>query len=174
MKTLSKCTMAFIGVAILATTALAQRNGRATAKLSLHDQTVSIDYGQPALKGRAVEDMLGKLPAGGFWRLGADQSTTFTTSSDLAFGDVTVPKGVYSLWAEHTGDNEWKLAFNKQHGQWGTDHDSSKDFAFVPLKESQAGDSAEKVTIELTHHQGGGAISIRWGNMELATDFTVK
>ena len=60
--------------------------------------------------------MLSRVEAGGVWRLGANKSTTFKTSADLAFGDVTVPKGEYSLWARREADNTWKLVFNKQHG----------------------------------------------------------
>jgi DUF2911 family protein len=148
-----------------------QRNPRAKAEVTVGGTAVSIDYGRPSLRGRTVTDLLSQLPPGGFWRLGADQSTTFTTSGDLSFGDVKVPKGTYSLWAQKQADRSWKLVFNQQHGQWGTDHDASKDFASVPLKETKADDSAEQVTIALAKAGDGGALTIRWGDMKLSTDF---
>lgn len=167
----------FVGLAALAMLfamagiASAQGNPRGKAELTLNGKTVTIDYGRPSLKGRSVQDMLGKLPAGGVWRLGADTSTTFSTTGDLMFGSTKVPKGTYSLWARHEGDNSWKLVFNTQHGQWGTQHDASKDLVAVPLTESKASDSAEMVTISLAQADMGGKITIQWGDLELTTSF---
>jgi hypothetical protein len=87
--------------------------------------------------------MIGQLKSGDVWRLGSNKSTTFTTGLDLVFGDVTVPKGEYSLWARKESDGSWKLVFNKQHGQWGTQHDAAQDLAAAPLTETKADKSAE-------------------------------
>ncbi|HUI43348.1 MAG TPA: DUF2911 domain-containing protein [Terriglobia bacterium] len=156
--------------------ASAQRAARGKAELTVGSAKVSIDYGRPALHGRTVDSMLSQLPNGptpNFWRLGANQSTTFSTSADLDFGGTTVPKGEYSLWA-HQEDNSWKLVFNTQHGQWGTQHDPSKDLVSVPLTQTKASNSAETVTIGLQQHDSGGEIKIQWGDLELAADFAAK
>jgi len=158
----------------LAGAGFAQNNPRDTAKLTLNGKTVSVEYGRPSLKGRTVNEMLDRLKPGDVWRLGADKSTTFSTQTDLVLGDVTVPKGEYSLWARREADKNWKLVFNKQHGQWGTDHDASQDLAAVPLKEEKAEKSAEQVTIELEKEHGDREISIRWGDMELSAYFKAK
>ncbi len=155
----------------LAGAVFAQGNPRGKTELTVKGATVTIDYGRPSLHGRTVEEMLAKLPAGGFWRLGADSSTTFTTSGDLMFGSTKVPKGVYSLWAEKGSDNSWKLVFNTQHGQWGTQHDPKLDAYKVPLKESKATKPAEEVTINLAKAGSGGMVTIEWGNMKLDADF---
>ncbi len=170
----------WIGFSILAlalslpAAVLAQAGSRGTSKITLKGATVSVEYGRPALKGRSVAEMLAKLKPGQVWRLGSNQSTTFTAGVDLKFGDVTIPKGEYSLWARHEADNSWKLVFNKQHGQWGTQHDAAQDLAAVPLKEAKAGKPAEVVTIDLHQQGGGGAIAIQWGDMELSTDFAAS
>jgi hypothetical protein len=158
----------------LAVSAFAQRNPRGTAELTLKGKTVSVEYGRPSLRGRTVDQMLSQLKAGDAWRLGADKSTTFTTGLDLAFGDVTVPAGEYSLWMQKQADNSWKLVFNKQHGQWGTQHDAAQDLVSVPLKESQAAEPAEMVTITLAEAGEGGVISIEWGTMKVTASFTAK
>ncbi len=155
----------------LAGTACAQGNPRGKAELSLGGKNVSVDYGRPSLKGRSVQDMLSKLGAGEVWRLGADTSTTFSTSGDLMFGDAKVPKGDYSLWARKEADKSWKLVFNTQHGQWGTEHDDSKDLAAVLLKETKASEPAEQVTIALAKADEGGKVTIQWGDLELAATF---
>ena len=167
-------TIAFGLAVALVVPACRAANGRGKTEIEVNGKKVSIDYGRPALHGRSVGDMLSKLKEGGFWRLGADSSTTFETGSDLAFGDQTVPAGTYSLWAEKLAGNKWDLVFNKQHGQWGTDHDPAQDFVKVPLEQSKADDSAETVTIELEAEGGGGNLSIQWGDLALESSFTAK
>ncbi len=157
-------------ITALAGVALAA-NPRGTAELTLNGKKISVEYGRPSLHGRAVSDMLGQLGAGEFWRLGADKSTTFSTAGDLMFGDVKVPKGEYSLWAQKQAEGSWKLVFNKQHGQWGTNHDAAQDFASVPLKTEKQSKPAEQVTIGLEEEHGSGEISIQWGDMELSATF---
>ena len=174
MKRFLIAVLATAVIVVVAENGLGQRNPRETAKISVGSKTISVEYGRPSLKGRSVADMLQQLKPGDFWRLGADKSTTFSTAADLQFADVTVPNGQYSLWAEREADNSWKLVFNKQHGQWGTEHDASQDLASVPLKETKASNSAEMVTIGLTKAGGGGAIAIQWGDMKLTASFKVK
>lgn len=163
-----------LALAVAMTLPLQAANARGKSEITLSGKTVSVDYGRPTLHGRTVAEMLSQLKEGGFWRLGADSSTTFETAVDLVFGNETVPAGTYSLWAEKMAGNKWDLVFNKQHGQWGTQHDAKLDFVKVPLEESKADDSAEMVTIELEAEGGGGNLSIQWGDLELGTNFTAK
>ncbi|MGH9406605.1 MAG: DUF2911 domain-containing protein [Terriglobia bacterium] len=159
----------------LAGVALGQKNPRSTAKIQINGQEVSINYGQPSLRGRSISDLMGQVPAGGFWRLGADSSTTFISGTDLKFGDVTVPKGTYSLWAKKLSDTSWQLVFNTAHGMWGTMHAQhrSTDKYFVPLTQTKASSSQDRVTITLTTEgDNGGVLDIVWGDLELTTHFT--
>ena len=174
MKRLLIAVLAMACLVVGVESGVAQRNSRGTAKISLGGKAISVEYGRPSLKGRSVADLLGQLKAGDFWRLGADKSTTFSTAADLQSGDVTVPAGQYSLWAEREADNSWKLVFNKQHGQWGTQHDASQDLASVPLEQTKASDSAEMVTISLSEQGGGAVIAIQWGDMKLTANFKAK
>ena len=174
MKRLLIAVLAMAVIGVVAESGLAQGNPRGTAKISVGSKTISVEYGRPSLKGRSADDLLQQLKPGDFWRLGADKSTTFSTAADLQFADVTVPNGQYSLWAEREADNSWKLVFNKQHGQWGTQHDASQDLASVPLKEIKASKSVEMVTINLTMVGTGGVIAIQWGDLELTASFKVK
>ncbi len=155
---------ALVGVALAA-------NPRGTAELTVNGKKISVEYGRPSLGGRTINDRLAELPAGEFWRLGADKSTTFSTTGDLVFGDLKVPKGEYSLWAQKQADGSWKLVFNKRHGQWGTNHDPAQDLYSVPLKTEKESKPAEQVTIALEEEHGSGEISIQWGDMELSATF---
>jgi len=174
MKRTAVAGLSLIAVAAFAVSALAQGNPRGTAKLTVKGKAVSVEYGRPSLKGRSVDSLLSQLNAGDVWRLGADKSTTFSTAADLAFGDVTVPAGEYSLWMQKQPDNSWKLVFNKQHGQWGTQHDAAQDLASVPLKQSQASKPAETVTISLAKAGAGGTITIEWGTLVVTANFAAK
>ena len=168
-------TMTFgLAVAMAMTLPVQAANARGKSEITLGGKKVSVDFGRPTLHGRTVSEMLSQLKEGGFWRLGADTSTTFETGTDLAFGDETLPAGTYSLWAEKLAGNKWDLVFNKQHGQWGTQHDPKLDLVKVPLEESKADDSAEMVTIELGEEGGGGTFAVQWGDLVLETSFTAK
>lgn len=158
-------------VAGMSAAANAQGNPRGKASLEVNGKKVTVDYGRPSLKGRTVQEMMDHLPADGIWRLGADTSTTFTTSGDLMFGDTKIEKGTYSLWARHESGNIWKLVFNSQHGQWGTQHDPSKDVASVATKESRSSSMPDEVTISLVKGKDGGMIAVEWGDLRLTSDF---
>jgi len=149
----------------------AQRNPRGKAKLNLHGNLVSVEYGRPSLHGRTVYEMLNKLPADGVWRLGSDASTTFSTDGELKFGDTKIPEGIYSLWARRDTPKTWKLVFNSQHGQPGTQHNSTLDVAEVPLRISRAADPPDEVTMWLTKTKMGGMIGIEWGDLRLSAEF---
>ena len=163
-----------VAATCFAVSTFAQGGARGASKLTLHGTTVSVEYGRPALKGRSVNDLLSKLGTGDFWRLGANKSTTFKTTGSLTFGDVKIPAGEYSLWAKKEANDKWSLVFNKQHGQWGTNHDASQDLVAVPLKEEKPSEPAEQVAIQLAKAGDGGQINIQWGDMELSTDFKAK
>jgi hypothetical protein len=160
-----------IGLAVVAS---AQKNPRGTSTLTIKGKAVSVEYGRPSLKGRTTDDLLGKLKPGAAWRLGADTATTFKSEIDLAFGDVTIPAGEYSIWMQRQEDNSWKLVFNKQHGQWGTQHDASQDFASATLKETKASNPVEELTLTLRKAGGGGELTIEWGTLVVSTRFTGK
>ncbi len=173
---------AFLCCAVLlavAGTTLAQRNPRGKAELALKGNEISVEYGRPGLNGRTAQQLLAGLKAGGFWRLGADTSTTFSTAADLSFangaaGGVWVPKGSYSLWAQKQADGSWMLVFNKQTGQWGTQHDAAQDLYSAPLSQRKASELAERVTVALAEADGGGVLNIHWGDLNLSAKFKLK
>jgi hypothetical protein len=157
-------------LAALPAIALAQ-NARGTAQATVGGKKVSIEYGRPSLKGR---DVLSEAPVGTVWRTGADKSTTFTTEADLALGSSTLPKGSYSLFTKRTGDKTWELVFNKQTGQWGTDHDASQDLVKTPLTWTQKDSGPEQFTIELSGSGASGELRMLWGKSVLSLPLKTK
>ena len=175
MRKLGMVVLSVLMLASFAALGFAQGNPRGKATLTLDGKTVSVEYGRPSLKGRTTDDLLGKLPAGGFWRLGADTSTTFKTDVDIDFIHGVLPAGTYSLWLQRgEGSDSWNLVFNRQHGQWGTDHDASQDTVTLPLNTLKAGNPIETLTITLKKANGGGALDIQWGTLQEVASFKVK
>ena|SRR5579862_2982821 len=175
MKVLPATLLSALMVACFTVAAFAQGNPRGTTTITPRGKKISIEYGRPSLKGRSTDELLGQLPSGSYWRMGADTSTTLTTGTDLVFPNAVVPAGVYSLWLQRAVDaTTWNLVVNKQHGQWGTQHDESQDLVFVPLKQAKAAKSIETLTETLGRARDGGTITIQWGTMVLSASFKAK
>jgi hypothetical protein len=171
MKRVATGVLGLLMVACVTAAVLAQGNSRGTASLTLKGKVISVEYGRPSLRGRPTDFLLGRLKPGDVWRTGADTSTTFKTEAALTFGGATVPAGEYSLWMEREGDKSWKLIFNKEHGQSGTEHDASQDLMSVPLKESRIANPYEMVTIELKKAGDGGILVVQWGTLKATAKF---
>lgn len=163
-----RTSLVVASAAIMMTSSAYAQGPRGMAEASIGGKAVSIDYGRPSLKGR---DMLGKAPAGTVWRTGADTSTTFTTAGDLSSGGKTVPAGSYSLFTKRVDDKMWHLIFNKQTGQWGTNHDASQDLVEIPLTWEQSDANVEEFTIELAD---SGEMKMLWGSHVLKLDLAAK
>lgn len=166
MKRMLGWTVGILSLVALVVPTMAQGN-RGKAELKVSGGTITVDYGRPALKGR---DMLSQLQDGMFWRMGMNQSTTFTTPVDLTFGSTKVAKGSYSLWLVKTGE-KFQLVFNSQTGQWGTQHDPSKDVDKVDMQEESIPNSVETFTIDLESASGGGVFQMEWGKTQLSAPF---
>ena len=61
---------------------------RGAANISFGGKTITVDYGRPALKGRPLDVLLGKLPPDRIWRAGDNQVTTLTTDGKISVGAV--------------------------------------------------------------------------------------
>ncbi len=142
---------------------------RGRAEMKAGSGAITVDYGQPTLKGR---DMLSQLQEGAFWRMGMNQATVLTTPVDLTFGKTLVAKGAYSLWLKKTGD-AFQLVFNSQTGQWGTQHDPAKDVHTVAMTKTALASPVEAFTMELAPAAKGGSLNLSWGAEKLSAPFEV-
>jgi len=141
---------------------------------------ISIDYGQPHLRGRNVIGMPGVVPWDSAWRTGANMATQLSTEVDLTIGNTFIPRGVYTLFSLPTR-NGWKLIVSKEVLQWGTDYDASKDFARIDLRQRTLADPVESLTFWLipaieaptSSTFPHGVLKFAWGNTELSTDWRV-
>jgi Protein of unknown function (DUF2911) len=119
----------------------------ADASAPLAGKKITVSYGRPYMKGRAIFGTL--VPWGQVWRTGADEATTFTTEADVVIGGLKVPKGEYALFTIPT-EKQWTLVVNKTAKQWGAfKYDAAQDLGRVPMNVAAAGKPVEQFTIEL-------------------------
>ena len=147
-----------------------QVSTRDTVRATIGRAHVWVDYGRPALRGRDVwaRGVLGDT----LWRTGANAATQLSTDADIEIGGTTIPAGTYSLWTATTGG--YHLVVNRQHGQWGTEHDSAQAFARIPLRESATTSPVERFTIDLTPDGSATLLTLAWGDKRLSVPITTK
>jgi hypothetical protein len=156
------------------TRATAQVNLAGPSGSTLTPASITINYGQPHLRGRALHT--GNLvPLDSVWRLGANAATELETGVDLTIGGQLVPKGKYSLYALPTARG-WKLIVNKNTGQWGTNYVAEHDLVRIDLRKRTLTQPIESFSMWLIPQQGAAAGELRfaWADAELSTNWAVK
>jgi hypothetical protein len=152
--------------------ALGNVSTRDTARATIGNAHVWVDYGRPSLRGRDVwvNGVLGDT----IWRTGANAATQLRTDTDIAIGGTTVPAGLYSLWTS-ASPGGYQLIVNRQAGQWGTEYHPDRDLARIPLRESMVAAPAERFTVAI-EPQGSqaGVLTLTWGTKQLSVPVTAK
>src|SRR5690554_4836209 len=92
---------------------------------------ISISYGITNMRGREIFGDL--VPYGEVWRMGANEATVVSFSTDVEVGGQPVPAGDYALFAI-PGEEEWTIILNDEPNQWGTyQYDESRDVIRFPV-----------------------------------------
>ncbi|GAB2578271.1 DUF2911 domain-containing protein [Spirosoma areae] len=138
----------------------------AQAKATVGGKTITINYGQPSVKGREVWGKL--VPYGQVWRTGANETTSIDFSDDVTLEGKPVAKGRYALF---TIPNEkvWTIILNKTI-KWGAftyKQDEDVLRVNVPVKPSKT--FSEKMAFAISDK---GVVSLAWANEKV--DFTLK
>lgn len=79
---------------------------------SLGATQVRVRYNRPSARGRALFG--GIVPWDSVWCPGADEATTFETTSDLYVGRALLREGKYSVWAIPRAAAPWTFIFSKK------------------------------------------------------------
>jgi len=138
----------------------------ATASGTINGKSVTINYGQPSVKGREIWGKL--VPYGQVWRAGANEATTIEFAKDVSIEGKTLPAGKYGFFTI-PGTNEWTIVFNKVPNQWGAfKYDAAQDALRVTVKPKKAKVFNEKLVYMINKN----AVSLAWENTEVA--FGVK
>ncbi|MBC7417978.1 MAG: DUF2911 domain-containing protein [Pedobacter sp.] len=89
----------------------------ATATGMVNKSKITINYSSPAVKGRKIWGGLESY--GKVWRAGANEATTFQTSTDVMVEGKKLPAGTYSFFLVPKEGGTWTAIFNKEAKQWG-------------------------------------------------------
>ncbi len=128
--------------------------------------TVSVDYSQPSLKGRAIGTEL--APYGKIWRTGANEATIFEVNKGVKINGKILAAGKYGLYSI-PGEKEWTIIFNKTWNQSGTSYNEAEDALRIKVKSSTSKETIEKMTFKITK---SGNVDLYWGNVIVG--FNVK
>jgi DUF2911 family protein len=167
-------------------------SARGTATATLKGKKVTIDYGRPALKGRALGDLIKQLSEDRVWRSGDDQVTTLTTETDLEIGGKTVKAGKYSIYVHLPADGSRNLILNTDLGQplgqifagapenmknapWPYIGNyqakiGDKEVLRVPMKKETVSAPADEFTIGLTPVSDAANLKLSWGDESWSID----
>lgn len=139
---------------------------QATATLA-SGATITIDYSQPAVKGRTVGKDL-EPKQGEVWRTGANEATWIEFSKDVTVEGKAVKAGKYGLFSIWNGNN-WTVILNKKWNHWGAyEYKPAEDVlrVDVPVKK---GAFSERLTFKANNN---GTITLNWADLQF--DLNVK
>lgn len=137
----------------------------ATATANYQGTDISVEYCQPYKKGRLIfgtkED--GALqPYGVYWRLGANEATEITFSTDVSFAGSPVKAGRYRMYAV-PGQKEWEVSLNSELGIWGYyEPNYDLDLVKVKLPAQIVDNSVEQFTIIFDTDSAGVLMNFMW------------
>jgi hypothetical protein len=174
-----KIVMFTVFTTLIATACFAQMGGEkrpspaASASCDLGGgKTVKTDYSSPRMKGRKIYG--GLVPYGQVWRTGANEATTFVTSTNLSVGGTTVPAGSYTIFTV-PGESKWSLVISKGTGEWGTDYPGEgKDLARIDMKVSKLPSPVENFTIGYAKSGSGCTMQLDWESTRASVDIGAK
>ena len=131
---------------------------RAKASGKAGNATITIDYGQPSVKGRKIFGDL--VPYAKVWRAGANEATVFETDSDIKVDGKALAKGKYGFFAI-PGEKEWVIIFNKTWNQWGSfRYKQEEDVLRITVPSKAAPAMTEAMTFKVEN----GKVQLMWEN----------
>lgn len=130
------------------------------------DIRLSVSYSRPYKKGRVIFGEL--VPFGRTWRTGANEPTTFQTSTSLNIIGHKLPAGRYALFTV-PGEKTWQIIFNKEVPFWGIqllDQQAARnpqaDELVVEATPIQVKDTYEQFTISFEEMAGEIELILMW------------
>jgi len=158
---------------VITTICFAQASPPASASCDLGGgKSIKTAYSSPRMKGRKIFGDL--VPYGQVWRTGANEATTFVTSSDVTVGGKAVPAGSYTIFTVPTAD-KWTLIINKKTGEWGIPYKyESDELARVDMKVSKLPSPMENFTISYEKSGSGCTMHIDWESTRASVDISAK
>lgn len=150
----------------------------ATTSATIGGKSLTIKYSAPSLRGRQVfgaGGVISKDATYPVWRAGANDATSFHTDADLMIGNLSVPKGDYTIFALVQDPDNWQLIINRQTKQWGLTYDPKQDLGRVKMTMSKPASPIETYRMVLTSTgPKSGKLSLEWDQHIATVPITLK
>jgi hypothetical protein len=135
-------------------------------------KTIKTVYSSPRMKGRKIYG--GLVPFGQVWRTGANEATTFVTTSSFIVGGKVIPAGSYTVFTIPTAA-KWILIVNKKTGEWGIPYKyESDELARVDMSTTKLSSPVEDFAISYNKSGAGCMLNIDWENTRASVEITEK
>jgi hypothetical protein len=129
---------------------------------------INVVYCKPFKKGRLIfgEESAGALqPYGKYWRLGANEATTFEVNKDILLGDKELKQGKYQIYVV-PGKENWEVCLNSDWDRWGAmEADHNKDVLRTQVATDNEANPEEQLLISFEELQENPSITnmiIHW------------
>lgn len=133
-----------------------------TAEGTIGTATVTVNYGSPSMRGRAIFGEL--IQYNEIWRTGANEATTVSFSTDVMVEGQEVAAGTYALFTI-PGAEKWTIILNKNTEQWGAyDYDESLDALRAEVTPQPLDEAVEALEFAV----GADAVTLKWENTEVS------
>ncbi|MEZ2414579.1 DUF2911 domain-containing protein [Muriicola sp. E247] len=147
----------------------------ATVRQDLGLSTLTVEYSRPAVKGRELFG--GLVPYGRIWRVGANESTKFTTTTELGILGNKLAPGTYALYA-FPEEDAWEVVFHKNTAHWGdgrSAYNRVEDAFRISVTPENTDSWQENFLISFDSISHNGALmQWQWGHTSIAIPITVN
>lgn len=137
----------------------------ATATYVMGDLSLVVNYCKPSAKGRIIfgDEEAGALQSyGKYWRLGANEATTFENNQTIWFNDKELQPGKYSIYA-YPGAERWVIAVNKEWDRWGAQEaDVTQDVLRTEVLANNKAPFQEQFEISFSEGDSSGVVNLQF------------
>lgn len=162
----------FIGYTLATTRS---HSPEATADYNYEGLDLKVTYCQPYKKGRLIfgeESEEALIQNGKYWRLGANDATEITFSTDVSFGGSSLSAGSYRMYAVPS-DDSWKVTLNSELGKFGAfEPNYDLDVLSVNADLSPMDTEIEQFTIGFDSDSTGVKLNFMWDKTMATIDIT--
>jgi hypothetical protein len=151
----------------------------ATASYSNGNLKIDVNYCRPAAKGRIIfgDEEAGALqPYGKYWRMGANEASTFENNQSVWFNDKELAAGKYAIYA-YPGAEKWVIAVNKDWDRWGAQEpDLSQEVLRTELAVNNEAPFQELFEISFSEADSSGntQMILHWDREMIKVPISVK
>ena len=135
-------------------------------------RSIKTIYSSPRMNGRKIYG--GIVPFGQVWRTGANEATTFVTTSPILVGSKLIPAGKYTMFTIPTA-GKWTLIVNKKMGEWGIPYKyESDELARIDMSTTELPSPVENFAISYEKSGTGCSMNIDWETTRVSVAIAKK